>query len=79
MTTPNSKPVEDTGSTEHVQTHRLSFGDKQLVVTIATNHGGSKASISGLFGLEQSMPYASVEEARGHWEHLVKIGWEHLD
>jgi hypothetical protein len=61
---------------EHVQVHHLRNGSRKIEFTIVTRHEGSTASITGLVGCEEPVPYASIELARQHWEHLVSNGWE---
>lgn len=62
---------------EHTQVHQLRNGASVVEFTIVTRHDGSTASIKGLVGCEEPVPYASVELARLHWEHLVDNGWKH--
>jgi hypothetical protein len=64
---------------DHVQVHTLTNGNSALEVTIVTGLETSSASIKGLLGCPDVVPYSSVEEARLHWEHLTDHGWEHTD
>jgi hypothetical protein len=64
-----------TPSNEHVQTHQLRNGEREISVSIVTTPEGSKSSVSGLFGLDQPIPYSSIDEAREHWGHLVENDW----
>ena len=74
---PKERPqVEDAKPYEHTQVHLLCNGTSKLEVTIITRHDSSEASIKGLLGCPDPVPYASLELARQHWEHLVDQGWE---
>lgn len=70
---PTDKPYE------HTQVHTLRNGTSTLEVTIITKHEGATASIKGLCGCTEPIPYASIEQTRQHWEHLIDQGWEHDD
>jgi hypothetical protein len=64
---------------EHTQVHQLRNGSSVLEFKIVTKHEGATASIKGLCGCTDSVPYASIEFARQHWEHLVDLGWKPSD
>jgi hypothetical protein len=74
---PKARPQADAAQPyEHTQVHQLRNGASVVEVTIITRHEGSEASIKGLLGCLDPVPYASIELARQHWEHLVDLGWE---
>lgn len=76
MRHPKPRPPEDAPDYEHVQVHHLQKAGSVLEFTITTKPDGSTASIRGLFNSPDELPYASIEQARQHWEHLVNLGWE---
>jgi len=71
------KPIQQEPVNPAVQIFQLFRDNSTLEIEISQED--QSASIRGLFGCKDAVPYKSIQEARYHWAHLVDQGWQPLE